>query len=311
MTAAQLAFWRVANRRAQSYIPEMAAAFLRALQAIVDAMPAQQLARIIATGNIDTIFTDLVNDALFARAMAPVQGRIRSSIENSFRYVARTLPLPVQGGGVVAIRFDILNPRVIDAIRGLETRVIQSLTDDVRGTVRAMVEQGLRDGVGPRVIAQDLRQVIGLGPSQLQQVQNFRAALEGRDGRSVTNYTLRDQRFKAPQTPAQVDRQVAAYLKRRIAQNAETQARTASLDAMKLGQRLSWQDAVGKGVVDGDRLMHQWIGVNDARERSDHVAMNNEVQPWQYPYSNGELIPGESTYNCRCMDRFFLSREAR
>ena len=156
------------------------------------------------------------------------------------------------------------------------------------------------------MIARDLRTVVGLGPAQLQQVDNFRDALLGQNGRSITGYTLRDKRFdrtilKGDLTPQQVDKMVEAYTRKRVAQNAESVARTATLDAQKLGQHLAMDDAVKKGVYDPNRLVKTWRGVMDSRERPEHVAMEGETVPYDQAYSTGEITPGSSTYNCRCI----------
>jgi hypothetical protein len=191
--------------------------------------------------------------------------------------------------------------------------VITALEESTRETVRAIIENGLRDGVNPRTVAQDLRSMIGLGPTQAQEVVNFREALQGANGRSITDYTLRNRTVdrllaKGELTPEQVERYTEIYRKRRIAQNAETTARTAALDAQKLANRLAWQNAVDHGIVDGDRLMKQRIGVDDDRERPEHVAINNEIRRFDEPYSNGEVVSGDSSWNCRCIDRYFVAR---
>jgi hypothetical protein len=316
VTDAEFQFWRRALRRAADLQPEIVAAILRAFQIIRAALNEPELARLIASGNLDRLFEEVLSQAILDRAMLPVQQRIRSSVERSFRYAINDLPGAGRVDRVIAVSFDYLNPRVIDAIRTLDTRVITTLTGGVRETVRAYVENGLRDGVNPRVIARELRPIVGLAPNQLTAVDNFRRALSGTNpNASPLDYALRDRRFdrtiaKGPLTPAQIDTMTDAYRKRMLSFNAETNARTAALDAMKLGQRLSWADAIDKGIVDPDRLMHQWIGVNDDRERPEHVAMNNEVQPFAEPYSNGQLVPGDGDFNCRCIDRYFVARAA-
>jgi hypothetical protein len=212
---------------------------------------------------------------------------------------------------VLAISFDYLNPRVIDAVRALESKVMTTLQGDIRETVRAYVENGIRKGLGPRAIATPLRSVIGLAPNQETAVRNFERALRGEPGAAnPLGYKLRDRRFdgtvkKGGLTDAQVTTQVAAYRKKMVAFNATTNARTATLDAMKLGQHLAWQDAIDRGIVDRYRLKKKWIGVMDSRERPEHVEMEGETVPFLDEYSNGEVIPGESTYNCRCIARYF------
>jgi len=101
---------------------------------------------------------------------------------------------------------------------------------------------------------------------------------------------------------------VAAYEQRMIAFNANTIAKTAALDAMKLGQQLSWDSAVANGIVDGDHLVKTWVTVGDDRVRDEHAALEGETVPADEAYSNGEGVPGESTYNCRCISSFHMEK---
>jgi hypothetical protein len=315
MTPAERTIWRLAMRRAAAEEPAIARAMLTAFRVIRETLSESELAHLIQSGNLDRLVSDVLSKAATGAALQPVRERMRAATESSFRYVTATsLPGAGKVDGLLTVRFDYLNPRVIDAVRTMESKVITALATTTRDTVRAYVENGLRDGVGPGTIARGLRQVIGLSPSQLQEVTNFRAVLAGDTTRSLSNYALRDARLDAmladgPLSPEQIDRYAERYLKRRIAQNAETIAHTASLDAMKLGQRLSWQDAIDKGIIDGD-VQKAWIGVMDDRERPEHVKMQGETVGFDEPFSNGEVIPGESTYNCRCLPRYSVARPA-
>jgi uncharacterized protein with gpF-like domain len=303
MTPTELRLWTAILRRAAALTPDLASRLLAAFVVLRNAFTDAELARAVQLGVPEQIAALVVNDATVAAALQPMRDELRSGIIDAVRYYQKQLPKPPVG--TIGISFDYLNPRVIDAIRSLETRVMTSLTEDVRAVVRSVIERGMLDKIGPKALAQELRSVIGLGPSQLEQVANFRAKLEA--GKSVTSYTLRDKRFKPPTTPEQVDKQVAAYLKKRIAQNAETISRTASLDAMKLGQRLSWQDAIEQGFVDGARMRKRWSGVLDDRERPEHWAMEGQTVGFDERFSNGEMIPGDSTYGCRCLPMYFQS----
>lgn len=293
--------------------PELAFAMLAAFAVLKEDLKPGELENLIAMGYAERIFDRILTQAVFDVAFQPVRDKLRWSLSRAVEYVAREVPPPPAATGrTLAISFDVLNPRVVDAIKSLETRVITTLEDSIRETVRQAIQAGIEAGQNPRTMARGLRDVIGLAPNQEQEVRNFRAALEGLDGRNPLTYTLRDKRFDAAikrgdLTPVRIDQMVTRYRERRVAQNAETNARTASLDAYKMGQRLSWQDAIDKGIVDSDRLRHQWIGVGDARERPEHKLMNDEVARWDKTYSNGQLIPGETDFNCRCIDRFFLA----
>jgi hypothetical protein len=290
MTAAEKRAWLRSQRRAASLSPEISKAILKSFADLKSSLSDAELARKISSGYFDAI----IDEAQLSNSFAPVSEAVQKATAQATKLFSKDLP------GVSA-SFNILNPSVLEAIRSLETKVVQSLKDDVRDVVLAHVENGLRDGVAPKTIARDIKGLIGLGPSQLEQVGNYRDALEGKNGRNVNDYTLRDKRFKGELTPEKIDRMVETYQSRRISQNAETIARTASLDAMKKGQALSIDKAVEMGVYDPNALVKSWKGVLDDREREEHLAMEGETVPYDALYSNGEDTPGESTFNCRCV----------
>lgn len=308
MTPNDLRLWQALLRRVGDLSPDLTAALLQAFQNLRDSFSDSEFATLLKTGSAETIVSAIFDQATTDAALAPMQDELRDGIISAVRAFQREVP---KTAGGLAIRFDYLNPRVVDAIRGLETRVITSLSDDMRAVAKAVVEKDLTAGLGSKAIAADLRNVIGLGPSQLEQVDNFRDALQGLNGRSIADYTLRDKRFSLPTTPAQLDKQVTAYRNARIAQNANTIARTAALDAMKLSQYMAWQDAIAQGFVDASQVTKRWSGVLDDRERPAHVAMEGETVGINERFSNGQMIPGDTDYNCRCIAVYGRMRAAR
>ena len=312
MTPTERALYLRIQRRAGSMSPEMSAAILKAFQRIRASFTDAQLQRLVASGGAERLIQQALGEAMLNRAYAPVRERVRSAVVDNARYFSRDVPKPAR----IDFVFNMLNPRVIDGITRLETRVMTTLSDAVRETVRAHIENGLRDGVNPREVARGIRGIIGLAPNQEEAVRNWRRALEGAEGaRSPFAYKLRDKRFdasvrKGGLAPAQIEKMVDAYRRKMLAFHAETVSRTATLDALKLGQRLSWEDAVEQGIIDRNRLTRTWVGVMDERERDSHVAMEGETVAFDEPYSNGQIQPGSGEFNCRCIERFSQRRAA-
>jgi len=292
VTPQDLAFWSRARRRAAGLQPEIAAALLRAFATIRDNLSDAELARLIESGQLDVLLNEALSDTVLDTAFIPVRQRIRNATHTSFTATIPELPRGGRINGAIAISFDYLSPHVVPAVRALDIKVIQTLKQDIREAVRAQIEAGLVTGQGPRTVARSLRDVIGMSPTQTENAIKYEAKL-------VAEEQL---------TAEQIAKRVAAYRKRAIAVNAETNARTAAIDAMKLGHRLAWQDAIDKGIVDGNRLQKRWVGIMDDRERPEHVAMEGDTVPFDMPFKNGEFIPGESTYNCRCIARYSLAR---
>jgi hypothetical protein len=301
------------TRRVGLLTPDLMADLRRSYILLLAALPEEEVARLILTASIDRIVAEMLNADVLMRAFVPYRDGLHRGTLEAMRYYRRDLPGNPPTPRTVTITFDVLNPRVLDGIKALDTRVMTTLHDQVRETFRQHVAAGLEDGVNPRTIARGLRDVLPLAPNQELAVRNFRRALLGQSDASPFAYKLRDKRFDARVragnlTDEQIDRYTAAYRKRMIAFNAETNARTAALDAQKAGQRLTWDDAIARGDVDPVRLQKRWSTVMDGRERPTHHDMNGEVVPYDQPFSNGQMIPGDTEFNCRCLAIYTQAR---
>lgn len=304
------AFWRTMQRRADGASGDVRRAWLAGLEALRARVTGVALERLIAAGSaeqvIELVFSDANLNAAFGKFRAAQQLVTRDAVA----YFGKDIPGAARA--TVGVAFDVLNPRVLTAIKKLDTTMMQTVKSDVREVVRRTITAGLQAGDGPRTTARGLRGVLGLAPNQLDAISNFEAALRGVDGKgSPLTRELRDRRFdtavkRGNLTDAQIQQMTDAYRRRMVAFNAETNARTATLDALKLGQELSWRDAIEKGILpEGAQLYKQWKSVGDDRVRDEHKEMDGETVPFDQAYSNGETVPGESTYNCRCVSIVF------
>lgn len=310
MTPTQQRLFNIVQRRAGNLSGSLTSQILRAHQRIAESYTDAEIVRLIETGQIDRLIAEAFSDTMLNTAYAPVRDKMRQGVFDTARYFGKN-DIP-KLKGVMGSAFDTLSPHVIEGITQLESKVITGLRDNTRELVRAHVENGLRDGVGPKAIARNLRPMIGLAPNQLEAVENYRKALEeGKVGKAL-GYKLRDKRLKVTDsmTPDQIEKSVAAYRGRWIKHNAETHARTAALDSQKLAQQLSWEQAIKDGIVDESRLFKRWIQVDRPTKREEHVLLHGQVVPFFAPYSNGEIVPGESTWNCACLSQVFQQRAA-
>jgi hypothetical protein len=207
--------------------------------------------------------------------------------------------------------------------------------------VRDYVRLGIEAGKNPRVIARELRPLIGLAPNQARAVAKFREQLEtgdraaldrmlgrgvlrqpdgevisrsahaGGEGLSGRDLGILDRKLGTdPLTPEQIARMTKAYEKRLHAWNAESHARTMALDANKQANRLAWEDAVSKGVVERGALRKVWVAVLDDRTRDEHRELNGTEVGFDDTFPNGEVTPGDSTFNCRCVARIVVAQQA-
>lgn len=319
MTKAERLFWQRVQNRASTGQPEVDRAILRAFDALKKSLKPSEVAKLIEGGkDAATITNRIFTDRLLDRAFAGVGNEIRRAVEKSVRTFTKDLPNAGKVNGVVAVEFNILNPKVLKAVKKLNSTVMTDLKKNVRESVRQAVRAGIKEGANPRTIARGIRDVVGLTPSQEKSVRNMRRLLtEGK--REALTRKLRDKRFDSVLeralgrggeglTTEQINRYTDAYRTRFIAHSAETISRSATLDATRLGQRMAWEDAVDKGLVDPERLMKRWITVGDNKVRDEHEAMNGEEVLYDEPFSNGDQIPGENDYNCRCAAYYFSVR---
>ena len=314
MTEAQILFWRRAQHRAADLATPLREKLLRVFAMLRDRLDDASIKTLLRKGAVDEIVQTALSDEFLDRALLPLSKQIRTTIEKGFEQHIKDLPRAGRVDGVLAVSFDTLNPDVVTAIETLEQPALLAVKTDARAIVRAAMSWGLEHQQSPAAIARDLRSVIGLGPSQLEEVQNFRRALEGE--RNITGYTLRDKRLdtllkKKPLTPSQVERYAAQYLERRVASNAITVTRTLALNSYKQGQDLTWKQAQANGVVpDGYMLWKTWIQIQRPSMRDDHIPLDGERVPFDTPYSNGSMIPGDQgEYNCGCVSLIVVVRK--
>jgi len=291
--------------------PAVARAYLAGIEALRSRLTGRELDALVKAGAVDRYISLALSDENLNEAFRRYRAQIQLSTRDAAVYVGRSIPGVPRG--TVGVAFDVLSPRVIDGIRALDSRVMRRLATETRETVRAIIEQGLRTGAGPVKTSRAIRDMIGIGPTQVQEVANYRAALEaGKVGKALS-YAARDRRFDASVRrgaldAAKIDKMVDAYTARRVAINAAATARTATNEAFRAGQRLSWESAIERGIVDAGRLRRRWMTVMDGRERPEHHEMNGSETGFNEPYPNGDLIIGESnSWNCRCADFVFLA----
>lgn len=297
-------------RRASGMEPDMARRLLAAYRVIRDSLSEAELAREIAAGRVDVLVNELLADEVLDPALRPLRVQIDRMVLDAGRLGMRDLPSSLQAGV-----FDVLNPAIIEAARTLDTRVIEGIKADLRETVKQHVIAGIEAGVNPRETARGLREILPLAPNQEKAIRNFRRMLENGDADALTR-ELRDKRFDRTVrraigeglSPEQVERMTDAYRKGMIDFNAKTHARTTALDAQRAGQQATWGDAIDRGVIDADRVVRVWTTVKDSKVRPEHQKMHGEEAAWGEPYSNGQTVPGETEYGCRCFERIKIVR---
>lgn len=298
------------RRKLAEFSPDLAALLTDAWDEFAASIDMVELVQLIATGDIDHIVAQILGDEVLDAALSKVRYQIRLQVDKAVTWSAADLPKRAAAGRA-AISFDVLNENHITAVRTLTTKVMMTLKGDARESVRMFVETGIRAGAGPREIARHIRDIVGLAPNQVEYIANLEAALRSGDLARVRQYKMLDKRFNLERlTPDKIDSIVESYRKSWVSLHSETVARTATMDTLRLGQKLSIDDAVEKGFLDGSRLMKAWVQVDRPNKRESHAAMNGEVVPHDANFSNGDFLPGDGDpWNCACLPRYFESRE--
>lgn len=226
---------------------------------------------------------------------------------------------------VVRMTFDAAHPAVLDIVRTFRMDTLTKLTDEMRVGVRAAVQVGAEAGENPRVIARGLRETIGFTDYDTQLLASFRRQLQSGDP-AVFGRALRDGRFdrairaaiaEGRALPAKtVDTYVEAYGRRLRAWRSETVARTAALDAARLGQEAIVRQALDEGRMTADRVTVRWVTRLDGRERAQHRRMHGQTVRFGEAFrdaSSGRTWAhvGAGDYNCRCTPSVKIHASAR
>lgn len=299
--------------------PEIAEAFLQAVDQLRDKVDIKELADLLAQGRTQ-------------EAIAKVQAAVT---QGGWQQLANTVSRGALEAALAGMRtavadvpftqletvFSVTNPKTIGFLNQYEMRLIRQLSEDSLSSVRRAILDGVSAGRNPLDVARDVRRFIGLTDSQTQAVQNFRRLLENQD-RTVLARALRDKRFDPTVRawldgdldlkPEQIDKMVDRYTDRYVKYRSETISRTEAIRATQVGNHQVWQQAVDSGQFQAAEVRRSWIYTHDGKARDAHVAipsMNPDGVGLNEPFATplGPLLyPGDpagtaaNVINCRC-----------
>lgn len=322
---------RLFRELAAKFGPEVAAAFIEAINDLASGVEFQRLEGAIRRGDLQDAIDALHIDRA---AFLPLENKIIEAYEAGGQAAVQTMPKSVS----IGMRFDPGNQRAADWIRREAGRLITGLVDNEISQARAHLASGMSRGASPRSVGLDLvgrisrvtgrreNGLIGLSGPQRAAVEAAKAELASNDPARLRNYLTRgrrDRRFdktviKAIETgqriPAEtVQSMTGRYSARLVQLRGEVIARTEGLPAIKAAKREAYQQLVDAGRVDAQSLVRTWHTIRDGRERDTHGAMNGQAvrgldEPFRSP--NGAMLryPGDSslgagaseTVSCRC-----------
>jgi hypothetical protein len=221
------------------------------------------------------------------------------------------------------VRFDATNDRAVYAARRNELELAQGLSQETRQNVRQILVDGQRQGLNPRTMARDIRDSIGLTPTQESHVRNYRRALETGDYQNAMQRELHDDRANTrlrrlsrdggQLTEQQIDTMTERYRTAYVEYRTEVIARTESAKNVHAGIQESFRQAIERGDIDADQLVKEWIPgprTKDARPAHRSSALLDQRPAVGDPFVLADGVkmqwPGDPSApvaelaNCRC-----------
>lgn len=259
------------DRLAAQFEPAIAQAFKQAAAALADKASAKALADAIAAGNTAALYAALglaPGAAPFA-AIGPILADLAAE-------AGKATVAQIASRGLGTIAFDLLNPNTVTHLREYQLDLITRLTEELREGIREALLVNISQGKGPAKTALSIRQTtkLGLTKQQARAAANYRAELEKREANALKR-ALRDARFdktvkaaiagKKPLTAEQIDKMVARYEERLLANRAMMIARTESIRAANIGAHEAMRQAVAAGDIPSGAILRRWVVAKDER----------------------------------------------
>lgn len=295
--------------------PEFQKAFLGLVSGLQNQASVQRVADLLARGNINEALGDLF---LASGSLAiPWNGTFNAAGVSTSIVISEAL----QSFGLpqISVVWDQLNEGAVRVMRENRLRLVRGFTQTQVEATRTALIDGIQRGANPIEQARAFRGSIGLTPSQVRSVQNYRDSLE-RGSLEALNRQLRDKRFDSsvrraasggvPLTTEQIDRMVEAFRRRTLRHRSEVIARTEALRAANAGSQAMYLQAIENGTLDPNQLEQEWNTAGGSRVRRSHVAMDQQKRPIGVPFTSGNgaslrypgdpNAPAEDSIECRC-----------
>lgn len=192
------------------------------------------------------------------------------------------------GTGRVAVDMEAIDALSTKYAQTQGSKLIRSITDTQRATVRAVMGQSLEGQFTGDKAARLIRDTVGLHPAWAAAVVNQRervlaAALK--DGKTLDK------------AEAHADKLSARYSAKLLRRRADNIARTEIITSENLGRFASWADAIGNGYGRPDDVKEWDAELNECCDICRQI--HGEVVQWDQPFSNGKMMPPAHP-SCRC-----------
>ena len=306
-------------RAAEGMDPQIARAFIAAIETMRLRIPAEEIARLIERRDFTTL-ENAFSSHFTSTEWRPYGEAITRAVLAGVKATSETQGVINGAQEDFEIRLG-LNPRLEQFALTMTSTRIREIDQTTRDTIRQVLQSGTTAGDDPFAIARRIRGSIGLTTRQEAAVNNYERMLRALDP-TVLDRKLRDRRSDASVgraiandkalTDAQVRSLTDRYRDRYVKYRANVIARTESIRAVQGAQWELFQDMINKGQIDARQVRRTWITTNDGHVRNAHVQI-----PVMNPRGVGQaesfasplgpiLYPGDpsalaaNTIQCRC-----------
>jgi hypothetical protein len=229
----------------------------------------------------------LVDGGTAAARSVSARGSFRSAID------AR-----VVGAAEVEMAFDSTSPRAIEWAEREAGALVVEVSAETRRAISALVSRGLSEGIPPRALARELRELIGLHQRYADAVLHLKDRMRAaKPGDLVMAGRTKIRIPPSGATEELIAKRAAQYASRLLNQRALTIARHKTIHAANEGQREMWRQAIDQRQLPDD-VRRVWIDSGDDRVRPEHQERNGETtginEPWPWGTEPGEEV------GCRC-----------
>lgn len=317
--------------------PVIRMAFASAIQGVKDTAILSEIIKAIEAGDMLRAFAAV---GFSPAALRPISAAIDQAFEAGGIMTAGTFPpLQVADGARVAFRFDVRNSRAERWLRDQSSTLVTRITEETRGAVAGVMQDGLKRGDNPRTVALDIvgrvdpvtgrrtGGIVGLSAPQERYVASAKVELASPE--TASNWftrTRRDKRFDGivrksirdgvPLDAATISRLTTRYSDSLLQLRGETIARTETIAALNKSSHEAFAQAVDSGAIPSAAVKRIWDSAGpDGRTRPHHLEMDGQTvgmnEPFRAPDGSMLMFPGdmslgappEETINCRCRVR--------
>lgn len=331
---------RLFRELAAKFGPEVAAAFIAAINDLASGVEFQRLESAVRRGDLQDAIDALHIDRA---AFLPLENKIIEAYEAGGQAAVSSMPRAVS----IGFRFDPGNQRAAEIIRRTAATLVSGLVRNEVDQARAHLAAGMARGASPRSVALDLvgrinrvtgertGGMLGLSAPQRAAAQLAREQLRSGNANDLRAYLTRrrrDRRFDrsveraikagGKLDAASADNALTAYRRRLLMLRGEVIARTEGLPAIRAAKHEAYQQLVDTGRIQESDIERTWIATGDGRVRDTHKDMGSQsVQGLSLPFRSpsGALLrypgdqslgaPASEIISCRCDESVAIKRQ--